>query len=155
MFANRLSSFHYTKLYLISYKRVFVYHIIQKIDFPIIYTDKSDNIDIKNLQYSVKNIIIDSNLSEKEKMIYLKEIMSDMDNLHQPIEIKYNDIIIGKLHYGDSFLIKKLKIYPYLQFMFMGFFMIIFYLLFNYMKLNLNVRGGKHAYKNRQYLCHK
>ncbi|HOJ38158.1 MAG TPA: HAMP domain-containing sensor histidine kinase [Ignavibacteriales bacterium] len=110
-------------------------NIIQKIDFPIIYTDKSDNIDIKNLQYSVKNIIIDSNLSEKEKMIYLKEIMSDMDNLHQPIEIKYNDIIIGKLHYGDSFLIKKLKIYPYLQFMFMGFFMIIFYLLFNYMKL--------------------
>lgn len=110
-------------------------NIIQKIDFPIIYTDKNDNIDINNLKYSVKNIELDSTLSNQQKLSMLKSIMADMDELHPPIEIKFNDIVVGKLHYGDSFLIKRLKIYPYLQFLFMGFFVIIFYLLFNYMKL--------------------
>jgi len=39
-----------------------------------------------------------------------------MDQIHQPINITYADtIILQRIHYGDSVLIKQLKFYPYLQ----------------------------------------
>lgn len=109
-------------------------NIIQKIDFPIIYTDNENKINMNNIYASIKNIEIDTTKPLSEISSYLEQIMINMDELHTPIDIKYGNQVIGRVHYGDSFLIKRLKIYPFLQFLFMGFFMILFYLIFNYLK---------------------
>lgn len=109
-------------------------NIIQKIDFPIIYTDNENKINMNNIYASIKNIEIDTTKPLSEISSYLEQIMINMDELHPPIDIRYGNQVIGRVHYGDSFLIKRLKIYPFLQFLFMGFFMILFYLIFNYLK---------------------
>jgi hypothetical protein len=109
-------------------------NIIQKIDFPIIYTDNENKINMNNIYASIKNIEIDTTKPLSEITSYLEQIMINMDELHPPIDIRYGNQVIGRVHYGDSFLIKRLKIYPFLQFLFMGFFMILFYLIFNYLK---------------------
>jgi hypothetical protein len=109
-------------------------NIIQKIDFPIIYTDNENKINMNNIYASIKNIEIDTTKPLSEISSYLEQIMINMDEIHTPIDIKYGNQVIGRVHYGDSFLIKRLKIYPFLQFLFMGFFMILFYLIFNYLK---------------------
>jgi hypothetical protein len=111
-------------------------NIIQKIDFPIIYTDNENKINMNNIYASIKNIEIDTTKPLSEISSYLEQIMINMDEIHTPIDIKYGNQVIGRVHYGDSFLIKRLKIYPFLQFLFMGFFMILFYLIFNYLKFN-------------------
>ena len=109
-------------------------NIIQKIDFPIIYTDNENKINMNNIYASIKNIEIDTTKPLSEISSYLEQIMINMDEIHPPIDIRYGNQVIGRVHYGDSFLIKRLKIYPFLQFLFMGFFMILFYLIFNYLK---------------------
>jgi len=84
--------------------------IIQKVTFPIIQSDTLGNPIIwKNLNY-------DSDLSIKN----LKKIISSMNIQNKPIplEIDINQkesFKIGYLHYGDSLLIKRLQILPYVQ----------------------------------------
>jgi len=84
--------------------------IIQKVTFPIIQSDTLGNPIIwKNLNYK-------SDLSVKE----LKKIISSMNIQNQPIPLEINinqkeSFKIGYLHYGDSLLVKRLQILPYVQ----------------------------------------
>ena len=62
-------------------------------------------------------------------MSYLQTLLKDMDEIHQPINITYADtIILQRIHYGDSELIKQLKFYPYLQIIIAALFIIIGYI---------------------------
>lgn len=110
-------------------------NIIQKIDFPIIYTDAKNTIDLSNLKTNIKNIYIDSTKSSEEIKEYLSTMMRDMDSAHMPYEIKYENNVIGKIHYGDSFMITRLRYYPYVQILVTALFIIVFYLILNYMKI--------------------
>jgi signal transduction histidine kinase len=109
-------------------------NIIKRIDFPVILTDKDNNINLEN-RTETKNIDYDTTMSKEELRIYLGKIITEMDEIHQPINITYADtIILQRLHYGDSELIKQLKFYPYLQIIIAALFIILGYIGFSQIK---------------------
>lgn len=109
-------------------------NLIQQIDFPLILTDSEDNFDVES-NTDIKNIEIDSSLSKEEKRQYLKQKLIEMANIHQPINIVFQDtIVLSKIYYGDSFLVEQLKIYPYVQFLIAAIFILTGYIAFSYIK---------------------
>ena len=109
-------------------------NIIKRIDFPVILTDKDNNINLEN-RTETKNIDYDTAMSKEELRIYLGKIITEMDEIHQPINITYADtIILQRLHYGDSELIKQLKFYPYLQIIIAALFITLGYIGFSQIK---------------------
>ena len=109
-------------------------NVIKRIDFPLILTDKNDNVDIQN-KTSIRNLYIDTTLSKKDQILYVKKKIKEMDEINPPIVISYKDsIIFGKIHYGDSNLIKQLRFYPYLQIFAAAMFILIGYISFSNIK---------------------
>ena len=112
-------------------------NIIKPIDFPLILTDANNdvNISIKSDIKNVRNVNYNPSLSKEELEKFFKEKVKEMDALHHPIIVTYNDsIIINEIHYGDSDLIQKLKFYPYLQIIIASLFIIVGYLGFSNIK---------------------
>lgn len=111
-------------------------NIIKPIDFPLILTDAEDNVNIFN-RTDVRNIEIDSTLSENELKIFLSDKIKEMDESHSPILVTYADtLILTKIHYGDSQFINQLKYYPYVQIIIATLFIIIGYIGFSSIKRN-------------------
>lgn len=109
-------------------------NIIKPIDIPLIYTDKNDSININNLS-DIRNIDIDSSLSKEALKKYLIKRMNEMDKVNPPIPILYqNSIVLGKIHYDESKLLKTLKYYPYAQIVIASLFILIGYFFFNHIK---------------------
>lgn len=109
-------------------------NIIKPIDFPLILTDKNDNINLDN-KTDLRNIKIDSTLSRTEQEKFLYNLMKEMDEIHPPINITYADtLILTRIHYGDSELIKQLQFYPYLQIGIAALFILLGYIGFSYIK---------------------
>ncbi len=109
-------------------------NIIKPIDFPIVLTDRDNIVNIES-KSDIKNIQLDSTLTKKELKLFLSNIVKEMDQIHQPINITYADtIILQRIHYGDSELIKQLKFYPYLQIIIAALFIIIGYIGFSQIK---------------------
>jgi signal transduction histidine kinase len=109
-------------------------NIIKPIDFPLILTDKNDNINIDN-KSDLRNIKIDSTLSRQQQEQLLYKMMKEMDEVHTPINITYADtLILTRIHYGDSELIKQLQFYPYLQIGIAALFILLGYIGFSYIK---------------------
>jgi len=109
-------------------------NIIKPIDLPLIYTDKNDSINIDNLS-DFRNIEIDSSLSRTELKKFLQKKVIEMDKHNEPIPILYqNSIVLGKIHYDESALLKSLKYYPYAQISIAALFIIIGYVFFNRIK---------------------
>ncbi len=110
-------------------------NIIQRIDFPLILTDGKDNINISGIGGGIRNLEIDSTLSDKDKLKFIKKTMADLKETHTPLTITYQDtIILGKIYYGDSNLVKRLKYYPYLQILVAMLFIMLAYFGFSYLK---------------------
>jgi hypothetical protein len=109
-------------------------NIIKPIDFPLILTDKNDIVNIQDKK-SIRNLSYDTTLSQEKQVQYIKEKLNDMDAINPPIVIAYKDsIIFGKIHYGDSNLIKQLRYYPYLQIFAAAMFILIGYISFSNIK---------------------
>tara|TARA_X000001036_G_C20662032_1_gene799301 strand:- start:53 stop:1234 length:1182 start_codon:yes stop_codon:yes gene_type:complete len=84
--------------------------IIQKVTFPIIQSDTLGNPVIW------KNLNDENNLSNKD----IKKIILSMNKQNNPIPLEINieqtkRFKIGYLHYGDSLIVKRLQILPYVQ----------------------------------------
>lgn len=109
-------------------------NIIKPIDFPLILTDKDDNINLDN-KTDLRNIKLDSTLARAEQEKILYKMMKEMDEIHPPINIAYADtLILTRIHYGDSELIKQLQFYPYLQIGIAALFILLGYIGFSYIK---------------------
>jgi signal transduction histidine kinase len=109
-------------------------NIIKPTDFPVILTDRDNNVNLFN-KADTKNINYDTTLSKEELKIFFNNLIKEVDEIHQPINITYADtIILQRLHYGDSELIKQLKFYPYLQIIIAALFIIIGYIGFSQIK---------------------
>jgi signal transduction histidine kinase len=110
-------------------------NVIQRIDFPLILTDKDDNVNLSGNSNGLRNLEIDSTLTENEIKEFLQEEIRELAKINPPIEVTHSDsIILAKIYYGDSDLIKRLKYYPYLQIIFAILFIIIFYVSFSHVK---------------------
>ena len=105
-------------------------NIIQKVKFPLIQTDTDHFPQMwKNLPKSIK--------SEKQIIKFIKSI--DKDN--QPIPLTYKDnnigeITFGYLHYGDSSIVHKLRIWTYIEIIAIGLFIFLGFMGFSFIRNN-------------------
>ena len=105
-------------------------NIIQKVKFPLIQTDTDHFPQMwKNLPETIK--------SEKQIIKFIKSI--DEDN--QPIPLTYKDnnigeITFGYLHYGDSSIVHKLRIWTYIEIIAIGLFIFLGFMGFSFIRNN-------------------
>ncbi len=108
--------------------------IIRIIDFPIVATDVR-NQPLKPYTLNTKNIELDTLLSPEAQAKYLLDLQAEMDMIHKPIPVTYQDtIILNYLHYGESPLIVKLRWLPYVEISLVALFIFIGYISFSYAK---------------------
>jgi hypothetical protein len=106
-------------------------NIIKPIDFPLIQSDAENNVYNKT---DIRNVELDSSMTSEEFKRFVAKLLDEMDATHPPIEVKYEGIIINKIHYGDSEHIKQLRYYPYIQLAIAALFIIIGYVGFSSIK---------------------
>jgi two-component sensor histidine kinase len=105
-------------------------NIIQKVKFPLIQTDNDHNPQLwKNLPKNIKN---------KEDRI---KFMNLIDNYNPPIPLVYKDkeigeITFGYLHFGDSIIVEKLKLWTYVIIFAIGIFIFLGFLGFTFIRNN-------------------
>ena len=108
-------------------------NIIKRIDFPLILTDEKDEINLSTTSSSIRNLSIDTTLSENEIKNFIKEKIAEFKLEHEPIEVN-TPYLHQRIYYGNSGIVQRLKFYPYLQIIFAFFFLVIAYTSFNYLK---------------------
>ena len=116
-----------------------IYFITDKILFenksiPTILTNEAGDI------IDFRNIDIDSS-RQSQQVIHkkLSRVFDEMKNLYEPIPVTVRDgqsesIIFGFVYYSNSFLLKQLTYYPYVQLAVITLFGFIAYLAFSYSK---------------------
>lgn len=109
-------------------------NIIKPIDFPLILTGPDDEINLHD-KTNIRNIDFDTSLSDNELEEFFTKKLVEMDAEHKPIYVTYEDtLVLTKIHYGDSDLIRQLKFYPYLQIIIAALFIILGYIGFSNIK---------------------
>jgi len=106
-------------------------NIIKPIDFPLIQSDAENNVYSRT---DIRNVDIDSSLTPEQFKNFIADYISEMDATHPPIEVKYEGMIINKIHYGDSEHIKQLRYYPYIQLLIAAMFIVLGYIGFSSIK---------------------
>ena len=114
-------------------------NIIKRINFPLILTDTNSNPTSYNLGSGIRNIEIDSSLTEGELEIFLRGKIFELSKINEPINVTYRDLqgneqVFNKIYFGNSDVIQKLQYYPFLQILFAFFFLAIAYISFSYLK---------------------
>ncbi len=103
-------------------------NIIKKVKFPIIQSDTKKNPQLwTNLPKEVNTY--------EERISFIRS----MDVINEPIPLVYFDkesepITFGFLHYGDSSLIQKIKIWTYVEIISIGLFICIGFVGFSYIR---------------------
>ena len=98
--------------------------IILRTNFPIIQTDPESN------PIAWKGIGIDSADQSPEAIEKVRGMIEVMRHDSDPIPLKYQEIMLGYLYYGDSRLIKQLQMLPYIGIAVVGLFVLIGFLGF-------------------------
>jgi len=113
----------------------FLLDVIKRIDFPLILTDSSKNVSLNTMSGGIRNLYIDSTLSDSGKIAFIKDKIEEFEKINKPILVYTQDsLILNKIYFGDSILITQLRYYPYLQIIFAMMFIIIAYFSFSYLK---------------------
>jgi hypothetical protein len=99
--------------------------IIKRTDFPIILADAEDE------ATSWKGLDIPSDDTSDKAKARVRSIMATMKKEIPPIPLKYNDIVLGYLYYGDSKLIRQLLWLPYIEIGLAGLFLLVAIFGFN------------------------
>ena len=105
-------------------------NVIKKVKFPLIQTDTDDKPQLwKNLPKTIR--------TETERIRFMNLI----DKNNPPISLIYRDesigdITFGYLHYGDSSIVEKLKLWTYVILFLMGIFIFIGFLGFSFIRNN-------------------
>ena len=103
-------------------------NIIKKVKFPIIQSNIKKNPQLwTNLPKEIK--------TDEDRLAFIKS----MDRINQPIPLVYYNgnsepITFGFLHYGDSSLIQKIKIWTYIEIISIGLFIFIGFVGFSYIR---------------------
>ena len=105
-------------------------NIIQKVKFPLIQTDTEHNPQMwKNLPESV--------MTKKQIIRFMKAT----DSHNVPIPLTYKDKTVGEinfgfLHYGDSGIVQKLKLWSYVEIVAIGIFIFLGFSGFSFIRNN-------------------
>ena len=110
-------------------------NIVKRIDFPLILTDANDNVIYQGFDIGVRNLEIDTTLTDKQVEKYLQTKVIELGRDHQPIKVTFDgETVWRKIYYGDSDLVNNLRLFPYLQIVVAVFFVLLSYFSFSYMK---------------------
>ncbi|HSD62875.1 MAG TPA: HAMP domain-containing sensor histidine kinase [Ignavibacteriaceae bacterium] len=112
-------------------------NILKPIDFPLISTGPDGQVKIENIHdvKDVRNISYDTTLTKDQLEKFFNQKVREMDNSHKPIMVTYEDtLVLQKIHYGDSQLIDRLRLYPYFQIIIAILFIVIGYVGFSSIK---------------------
>ncbi|KAA0210163.1 MAG: HAMP domain-containing sensor histidine kinase [Ignavibacteriaceae bacterium] len=105
--------------------------IIFQIDFPVIATDP-------NYRYitMTRNVNLDTNRQWTAlDTAKLFELAQSMAEINPPIKVTYQDsIVLNLVHYGQSNLVRELKIFPIVEITIAVLFLFISYIGFSYIK---------------------
>ncbi|MBI3586903.1 MAG: sensor histidine kinase, partial [Ignavibacteriales bacterium] len=110
-------------------------NIIRNIDFPIISTDANHE-PVPPYSKNVRNVDLDTALSLEQQRLFLKRLIIDIDELNTPIKVQYGSAILNYVHFGESKLIKNLRLLPYVELSMVALFILIAYISFSYVKRN-------------------
>ncbi len=99
--------------------------IIKRTDFPMIMTDVEGN------PTGWKGIGIDPGDFSEPTLARVRKLVHTMAKEADPIPLKYNDIPLGYLYYGDSRSIQQLRWLPYVEILVVGLYIVIGFFGFN------------------------
>ena len=123
----------------------FVNNILAAIDFPLIQTDAHNEIN-PPFRINIRNVDLDTTKSLAEQKAYLHDLSASFDKHYPPIPTRYVDtvrengvlrsdtIILTYVHYGDSPLVRRLQLLPYVEISLGALFIIIGYIGFSTIK---------------------
>mgnify|MGYP001400554295 CR=1 FL=1 len=103
-------------------------NVIKKVKFPIIQSDIKKKPQLwTNLPKKIR--------TDEDRLL----LINSMDNINEPIPLVYRNenskpITFGYLHYGDSSLIHKIKIWTYVEIISIGLFICIGFVGFSYIR---------------------
>lgn len=97
--------------------------VLNSASVPVIITDSTR-----------KNVVESGNILKKklEDPVFVAATLESMEAQNTPIKINLAGLGTRYIFYQDSFLLTQLKYYPYVQFLVIGIFLFIAYLLFSY-----------------------
>lgn len=102
---------------------------------PSIVSDSSGPMMWRNLPVSEQ---LESHEDSMSAMKRLAEYQEEMDDMNEPIKIQVTSEPLGELnqrvHFGESKLIRELRIFPYAQLLFVGMFIFVGYIGFSYVR---------------------
>jgi signal transduction histidine kinase len=108
--------------------------IIQNIDFPMILSNAT-NEPLEPYATNTRNIALDSTLSAERQRDYLTGLLTQMDEHNPRIKVDVGDsLILSYVHYGESKLITRLRLLPYVELAVVTLFIFIGYISFSYIK---------------------
>ncbi|MBO8130232.1 MAG: HAMP domain-containing histidine kinase [Candidatus Marinimicrobia bacterium] len=102
--------------------------IIKRVSIPMVITQ---NINSKPTAW--RNIGIEK-VNTRDDTLKIIKIVRKMDEVNPPIPLRYGDYLLGYIHYGDTELIKRLQIFPYVEIGIVGLFILLGYLGFHYIR---------------------
>lgn len=113
-----------------------VYSVTPTISFPLILTDEKNQPNLPLKEYSL-NVDIDSTLPPEKQMERMRELVAEMGQTYKPIDIRDNNgIVIQRIFYTNSSLIRRLQLLPYVEIIIVGAFVLIGYVAFSYVRRN-------------------
>ena len=93
--------------------------VIRQIQFPVVITSPEGE------AVSWRNVEVDPDLSPADRQAYLARLIRRMDRDHTPVDIRYEDLIISNIHYGNSSVVSRLRWLPYLEITVVGLFILV------------------------------
>ncbi len=100
--------------------------IIRKISIPMVLSQE-----IGKKPTAWKGIGLDEEDITDENLFKVQSIMNEMDYSNKPIPLKYNGKVLQYIHYGDTKLIKRLKMLPFVEIAVVGLFIFLGYMGFH------------------------
>lgn len=105
--------------------------VLSNTTIPVILTDEKENpIEYRNLP------TVDQEIDSERKLSYLKRILEEMREEHEPIQItlQVSDEVYARqyIFYKNSSLLSQLAYYPYVQLTIIAVFVAVAFMLFNY-----------------------
>jgi signal transduction histidine kinase len=84
---------------------------------------------------NVRNIPLDTTLSAESQRSHLKQLIAQMDENNPRIKVEYGDsLVLNYIHYGESRLITRLRLLPYVELAVVALFIFIGYMSFSHIK---------------------
>ena len=117
----------------------FLDNILSVIDFPMILSD-SHNEPAMPFRINLRNVELDTTLSVEKQTQYLRGQIASFDQHYPAIPVVYIDttrhdtIVLQYVHYGDSPLVQRLQLLPYVEIGIGALFIVIGYIGFSYIK---------------------